>query len=129
MAPFIDPKMNQLMNQYYGSDSNPKFLYDGSQEQIVKELQAWVVRRQKVSQEQMELREKIFESTLTVKTSTTTARHEAALAEGVRSLNRSEVSNTISGKRKYRHLLTLIDRLLTMKKMKTLLEQHTSSTR
>ena len=96
MAPFTDPKMNQLMTSYYGSKCNPKYLYGGSQENIVKEMQAWVIRRQEVSREQEEIREKILESTLEVKIAPTKAQHDIALGEGIRSLERAEVSNFIS---------------------------------
>ncbi len=85
-----------MMTRYYGSRCNPKYLYDGSQENIVKELQAWVVRRQEVSREQEEMREKILESTIEVKIAPTKAQHDIALAEGMRCLERAEVSNVIS---------------------------------
>ena len=57
MAPFSDPQMNQLMDRYSVSNCQPQFLYQGSQESIVKELQAWIVRRKEVYKEQMELRD------------------------------------------------------------------------
>ena len=57
MAPFSDPQMNQLMDRYFDSDCHPQFLYQGSLENIIKELQAWIVRRKEVYKEQMELRD------------------------------------------------------------------------
>lgn len=57
MAPFSDPIMDQLMDRYFDSDCQPQFLYQGSQENIVKELKAWLVRRKAVYKEQMELRD------------------------------------------------------------------------
>ena len=86
--------MNRLMTRYYGRDRDPRFLYDGGQETIVKELHAWVVRRQQVSREQMELRGKIVASTVGVGSPRTRAQHEAAVAEVARDLDRAEVSKT-----------------------------------
>ena len=100
MAPFTDSRMNQMMTRYYGSKCNPKYLYDGTIGNIEKEMRAWVVRRQEVSREQMELREKIFESTIEVRIAPTKAQHDIALAKGMCYLDRAEVSNVI-------HLLKL----------------------
>lgn len=57
MAPFSDPNMNQLMERYFDSDCYPQFLYQCSQETVVKELKTWIVRRKEVYKEQMELRD------------------------------------------------------------------------
>ncbi len=61
----------------------------------MKEMHAWVIRRQEVSWEQEEMREKILESTIEVKIAPTKAQHDKALAEGMRCLKRAEVSNVI----------------------------------
>ena len=94
--------MNELMTQYDISDGKPKFLYRGSLYIIVKELQAWVFRRRELSQEQMALRERIFDSTLEMKIFKTAVGHDAALAEGVRCLDLAEVSGSIFGIQKTR---------------------------
>ena len=49
MAPFIDTDMNRLITQYYDSDRGPQYLYDGGQENLVEELQAWISHRHMVS--------------------------------------------------------------------------------
>lgn len=63
MAPFLDPAMDQRKDQYFKQDRDPQLLYQGTQETIVKELKAWVVRRKEVIKEQMELRNKSQKST------------------------------------------------------------------
>ncbi|CAD6572997.1 MAG: hypothetical protein ASARMPRED_005821 [Alectoria sarmentosa] len=49
--------MDHLMDQYLEHERDPKFLYQGSQESIIKELHAWIVRRKEVYREQMEVRD------------------------------------------------------------------------
>ncbi|KAF6226995.1 hypothetical protein HO133_008436 [Letharia lupina] len=56
MAPFSDPQMHQPMDQYWKHDHDPQFLYRGSQEDIVKELEAWVVHRKEVYKERLRSR-------------------------------------------------------------------------
>lgn len=56
MAPFSDPHLDELVDQYFSHDCHPKFLYQGSQESIIEELKAWVGRRKEVHKAQMELR-------------------------------------------------------------------------
>lgn len=55
--------MDQRKDQYFKQDRDPQLLYQGTQETIVKELKAWVVRRKEVIKEQMELRNKSQKST------------------------------------------------------------------
>lgn len=95
MAPFIDPEINHLMTQFYDSDHDKKFLYRGSQEKIVKELHAWVVHRQELSQEEQELREKIFEANLEFESAMTTTQRDVIMTKGDRHSNRAKVSNVI----------------------------------
>ena len=63
MAPFTDPHMEQLKEQYYASECDPKFFYQGSQESIIEELKAWVVRRKEVYKAQMKSRHESQKST------------------------------------------------------------------
>ena len=109
MAPLIDAEMNDLMVQHYRSDHDSKFLYRGSQDNIVKELQAWVVYRRKIYQKQREQREKIIKALLKTRIVETVERQDAALRKAVQHIDYCKVSNVMSRKRNHEHLLTLID--------------------
>ena len=57
MAFSSDPQFDQHMRKYLDSDRDPQFLYQGSHENIIKELKAWVVRRKEANKEVMGLRD------------------------------------------------------------------------
>ena len=58
MAPDSQSKFDQQVDQYFEKDHNPQFLYQGSHEDIIEKLKAWIVRRKVAYKEQMELRER-----------------------------------------------------------------------
>ncbi len=58
MAPYSDPDIDSLMERYFNSDKDPRFLYRGSYAQTVKKLRAWVPRRMEHNQNLMVAREK-----------------------------------------------------------------------
>lgn len=63
MALYPNPQFDQLVNEYFIRGRDPQLLYQGSQESIIQELKAWIVRRKQVYKEQLELRDQAQEST------------------------------------------------------------------
>lgn len=55
MAPFSDRQLEQLFIQYNDRERDRVFIYHGSQDVIIKELKAWVLRRKEVFAEQKRL--------------------------------------------------------------------------
>ena len=62
MVLFSDPQFVQLMEQYINSYRHPQFLYQGSQDNIVEALKAWVIRRKDLIRVRMELRGRVLQS-------------------------------------------------------------------
>ena len=63
MALYSDPEFDRLVGQYFENDRNPQFLYQGSLENIIEELEEWIIRRKQVYKEQLELRDQAQQST------------------------------------------------------------------
>ena len=62
MVLFSDPQFIQLMEKYVDSYRDPLFLYQGSQDNIVEALKAWVIRRKQLIKVRMVLRERVLRS-------------------------------------------------------------------
>jgi len=58
MSPYSDPDIDSLMEIYYDADKDPRYLYIGSHDQIVRKLKDWVPRRMENNQQLMAAREK-----------------------------------------------------------------------
>ena len=61
MALYSDPEFDERMNKYF-DHKDPQLLYQGSNEDIIEILKAWVVRRKAVFKEQFELRNQCHKS-------------------------------------------------------------------
>lgn len=94
MALYSDPQFDQLMFQYFENGCNPQSLYQGSQEDIIEVLKAWVIRRKAVYKDQMELRDQSQKSAKLVLSSPNEARNPRRINELNSETDRSQVRST-----------------------------------
>ena len=94
MALYSNPQFDQLVNEYFNHDRDPQFLYQGSQESIIEELKAWIIRRKQVYKEQLELRDQAQESTKLGLTSPRIARDPEYVSQVLTRHARIHVSKT-----------------------------------
>ena len=57
MAAYSDPEIDARMALYFGSNDNPRYLYLGSYDDIIKKLKDWVPRRLEADRRLMAFRE------------------------------------------------------------------------
>ena len=127
MAPFIDPGINDLIRDYYTSGCDTKFLYGGSQEHIIVELHAWILRREEIIRTQHEMHVKMVDIPLKFnKSSPETPQERATWAEGLRDMEYCKVSSATSESQNCWRFLTLAHRLLMTSTGKTMQGRHIS---
>ena len=94
MPLYWNPQFDQLVDEYFGHGRDPRYLYQGSQETIIEELKAWIIRRKQVYKEQLELRDQAQESTKLGLTSPRIARDPEYVSQVLNRHARSKVRKT-----------------------------------
>ena len=94
MPLYWNPQFDQLVDEYFAHGRNPRYLYQGSQEKIIEELKAWIIRRKQVYKEQLELRDQAQESTKLGLTSPRIARDPEYVSQVLARHARSKVRKT-----------------------------------
>ena len=94
MALYSNPQFDRQVDEYFSHDRDPQFLYQGSQETIIEELKAWIIRRKQVYKEQLELRDQAQESTKLGLTNPRIARDPEYVSQVLSRHARSKVRKT-----------------------------------
>jgi len=98
MAPYVDADIDSLVNSYFYSDQNPRYLYKGNYVKIVKKLRDWVPRRIQHNQKLMAAREKslaMSDATLAASRGDRSGPAPAKIAETIKHVDYTHVSNLI----------------------------------